>query len=422
MKKIILSLLLLTAISISYQKVEASTFSDVANTHFAKDAIEWASKEGFVNGYGNGKFGPNDAITAEQFAKLTAVFFNLQPNEFQIQPTDWDQKVNGLQSYSSWSAPYFSTLAAYEVPYLFYEGFEHYRMKPINRGLVAQVYGYLLTGDAEINNSIAFLKAKGITKMKYPHYLTEIMQFDIKSTITRAETVTFFYRLANNNLKTIHSSVQAKKDASKSSYEDFRAGYYEAANLIDSRVSDYIKLATRKLYSEQTTQLENAIFAKELAAYPLNVKKQTTDEFSIDAVHHLLGKRFDYSTLMALANRGYTIGLSVLFKEFGEDNPVVYLANEQNHHITFSEDAYWISFGYGWENDVLTADDYNFIAALASDFYNSPITVAQLKAGEQWKQKNPFDHGGYIISNPKEKILFYPQSMAYRVEFIKIKQ
>lgn len=258
--------------------------------------------------------------------------------------------------------------------------------------------------------------------MKYPHYLTDIMQFDIKSTITRAEAVTFFYRLANSKLTTLHSSVQAKKNAPKDSYEDFRAGYKEAAKLIDARVSDYIQLATRKLYSEQTTQLENAIFAKELAAYPLNVKKETTDEFSIDAVHHLLGNRFDYTTLMALANQGYTIGLSVFSKEFEEDNYVVFLTNKQNHHISFSEDAYWISFGYGWSDDVLTAEDYTFIATLASDFYNTPITVAQLKAGEQWKQKNPFDHGGYIISNPKEKILFYPQSMAYRVEFIKIKQ
>lgn len=421
MKKIIFSLLLFTALSIGYGKAEASTFSDVKHTHFAKDAIEWASKEGFVKGYGDGRFGPNNAITAEQFAKLITVFFNLQPNAFQIQPTNWDQQVNGIQSYKTWSAPYFSTLAAYEVPYLFYEGMEYNRTKPINRGLVAQVYSYLLTGDANLNNSIAFLKANGITKMKYPHYLTDIMQFDIKSTITRAETVTFFYRLANSNLTTLHSSVQAKRNAAKNSYEDFRASYKEAATLIDPRVSDYILVATSELYSEQTVQLENAIIAQELARYPLALKKVTTGEFSVDSVHHLLG-RFEYSTLSTLANKGYSIGRSTLSTEFDEKYYVVSLRNKQNHYISLTEDAYWLSLDYNGPGAVLTEQDYTLISKMATDFYNTPITVAQLKAGEQWQQQNPFDKGGYVITNAPEKILFYPIGSASRISFIKVKK
>lgn len=34
------------------------------------DAVEWASANGIVGGYGNGRFGPNDPITREQMAAI----------------------------------------------------------------------------------------------------------------------------------------------------------------------------------------------------------------------------------------------------------------------------------------------------------------------------------------------------------------
>ena len=33
-------------------------------------AIRWATSEGVAEGYGNGKFGPDDSITREQFAAM----------------------------------------------------------------------------------------------------------------------------------------------------------------------------------------------------------------------------------------------------------------------------------------------------------------------------------------------------------------
>lgn len=45
-------------------------FSDVSNKAWYTDAVYWAANKGIVSGYGNGKFGPNDAITREQLAVM----------------------------------------------------------------------------------------------------------------------------------------------------------------------------------------------------------------------------------------------------------------------------------------------------------------------------------------------------------------
>ena len=44
----------------------SSTFDDVPKTHWANKYITKAVALGFISGYGNGKFGPNDTVTYEQ--------------------------------------------------------------------------------------------------------------------------------------------------------------------------------------------------------------------------------------------------------------------------------------------------------------------------------------------------------------------
>jgi len=48
----------------------SSSFTDVAKDAWYSDAITWASANGFVSGYGGGKFGPDDNITREQLATI----------------------------------------------------------------------------------------------------------------------------------------------------------------------------------------------------------------------------------------------------------------------------------------------------------------------------------------------------------------
>ncbi len=47
-----------------------SAFSDVENGSWYTDAVAWAASKGIVNGYGDGRFGPNDEVTREQMAVI----------------------------------------------------------------------------------------------------------------------------------------------------------------------------------------------------------------------------------------------------------------------------------------------------------------------------------------------------------------
>ena len=46
------------------------SFTDVAADAWYADAVNWAAANGIVDGYGDGKFGPEDSITREQMAVL----------------------------------------------------------------------------------------------------------------------------------------------------------------------------------------------------------------------------------------------------------------------------------------------------------------------------------------------------------------
>ena len=48
----------------------AKEFADVTSGKYYYNAIRWATSKGIVNGYSNGKFGPEDNITREQLAVM----------------------------------------------------------------------------------------------------------------------------------------------------------------------------------------------------------------------------------------------------------------------------------------------------------------------------------------------------------------
>lgn len=51
---------------------DANRFDDVADGQWYTDAVRWASANGIVLGYGDGRFGPDDSITREQLAAILA--------------------------------------------------------------------------------------------------------------------------------------------------------------------------------------------------------------------------------------------------------------------------------------------------------------------------------------------------------------
>ena len=57
---------------------KTGTFTDVAAGKWYTDAIEWAAANKIVDGYGNGLFGPNDAVTREQLAAILNRYVNFK--------------------------------------------------------------------------------------------------------------------------------------------------------------------------------------------------------------------------------------------------------------------------------------------------------------------------------------------------------
>ena len=48
----------------------SGAFTDVADGQWYADAVNWAAANDIIDGYGNGKFGPEDDITREQMAQI----------------------------------------------------------------------------------------------------------------------------------------------------------------------------------------------------------------------------------------------------------------------------------------------------------------------------------------------------------------
>ena len=57
-------------------------FSDVDPAAWYGEAVRWAASKGIMNGYGNGKIGPNDPITREQFATMLYNYEKQQGGDF----------------------------------------------------------------------------------------------------------------------------------------------------------------------------------------------------------------------------------------------------------------------------------------------------------------------------------------------------
>ena len=77
-----------TQITMNIQSGNKAMFRDIAG-HWAKDAIERAAKQGFVNGYEDGTFRPQGLVTRAEFAKMLALAMQL-PLSYDVQLTFTD--------------------------------------------------------------------------------------------------------------------------------------------------------------------------------------------------------------------------------------------------------------------------------------------------------------------------------------------
>lgn len=73
-------------------------FQDVATDHPNAEAITWAQRNGYMCGYGNGRFGPDDSMTVEQAMVMIYRFFGSPAADLSVL-----DKVEGSNRISPWA-------------------------------------------------------------------------------------------------------------------------------------------------------------------------------------------------------------------------------------------------------------------------------------------------------------------------------
>lgn len=226
-----------------------TSFKDVSPNHYAYDAVNWAKAKGIVAGYTtngkpNGLFGPDDPVTEAQFVKMVAQYLGLKDDGGDIR--------KAIDNGAHWSDSVYDAIAKYEVPLRGYLANDE-RDTPMLRGSVAQALGYLIGNQEETIDSIHFLIENGITNGQYPQYekldLHEF--FGSYNELTRAQVVTFLYRMDNHGLNDLSHIA---KTASKNSVELMYKAY--DTHFKADRTFDVLKFTGLQTKSKESTENE----------------------------------------------------------------------------------------------------------------------------------------------------------------------
>ena len=117
-------------------------FSDVEENDWFFEAVCWAKEKGIINGTSADAFSPNDSITREQLAAISAKYISYKKPE--LQETKDIKKFNDENEISSWAYEYTITLAQLGI----LTGNENGAFMPKNntkRAEAAKILSYLIT-------------------------------------------------------------------------------------------------------------------------------------------------------------------------------------------------------------------------------------------------------------------------------------
>ncbi|MBQ6431641.1 MAG: S-layer homology domain-containing protein [Oscillospiraceae bacterium] len=77
------------------------SFTDVPDNEWYSDAVAWAAQKHIVDGYGNGKFGPQDSITRQQ---LAAILYRYTAYKgMSVSANGWASSYPDVGSVSTWA-------------------------------------------------------------------------------------------------------------------------------------------------------------------------------------------------------------------------------------------------------------------------------------------------------------------------------
>lgn len=196
-RKLMPALALIAALSLETAS-HAESFSDL-DGHWAKESIEWMVSKGFLKGYPEKVFKPNDSVTRAEFAAMIVKAGTFERESFKGSFTD----VNP----SDWHATYIET--AFAEGWIKGSDGKFYPNEKISRAEMGVIMGRIVkAGDAahksglqsvkEIFSDSLYIPAWAHADLAYTveHGIMkgkEQNRFDPLSTSTRAEAATVVY-------------------------------------------------------------------------------------------------------------------------------------------------------------------------------------------------------------------------------------
>lgn len=178
-----------------------SSFTDVTDRHWAKDAIEWAKKEGLTSGYQDGTFRPDQSITEAQLVTMLVRFDCTSPASFSALPGE--HKAMGNYRYLR---SHFLPLNGFSNRYA--------RDASVKRADAARILSAYQGVDLSKHEAVYYLyvndMTNGITGKN------DYLDFGPNNELTRAETVIFLYHMSLQQgceLQGLNSKATGKHNA-----------------------------------------------------------------------------------------------------------------------------------------------------------------------------------------------------------------
>ena len=177
-----------------------SEFKDVTTEYSAYKEIIWAKNKGIINGYVDGTFKPNSTITEAEFVTMLSQFLGLKAHQGNLVKYTPDRH---------WADEYYDSLAAYSTPLNGY--FDNtLRNKPVKRGVVAQVIGYLTGSATSLSEATNFLTGVGIEIEQNILFEGKDLDqfFGEVNDLTRAQVATLLYSLHKVGIEGVRDWVE----------------------------------------------------------------------------------------------------------------------------------------------------------------------------------------------------------------------
>lgn len=196
LKKAITTVLMISALSISF--VYADTpFRDV-EIEWQITPVQWASQNKIVQGYPDGTFLPENAVTEAEFATMLARY---------AKNVDYEKLLSLPNNH--WSQHIYNELAKYKLPFKGYNS-NDVKDTPVTRGTIAQIIAAKNGFDLSLEESVEYMYENDLSNGKGT--VKDFENYDAYGPMKRAEAAAFLNRLSDANVTTfkgVPSSVNA---------------------------------------------------------------------------------------------------------------------------------------------------------------------------------------------------------------------